>query len=136
MAKKATKRKSTRRKAAKRKLIDTGTDKRPVRCAAARGQFKESDDVGKSSRPTAAKKPSVRRSVAKVIAAIDRREPSSRLPMPLTTRSSPDRPLPFQRRVLRQLGARSTRIQCSSYVRRFPNGGCACDRMSQSLWRS
>lgn len=47
MAKKATKRKSTRRKAAKRKLIHTGTDKRPVR-RGARGQFKESDDVGKS----------------------------------------------------------------------------------------
>jgi hypothetical protein len=34
-------------KAAKRELIDTGTDKRYVRRNEA-GQFKESDDVGKS----------------------------------------------------------------------------------------
>jgi hypothetical protein len=33
--------------AAKRELIDTGTDKRYVR-RSARGQFKESDDVGRS----------------------------------------------------------------------------------------
>jgi hypothetical protein len=36
-----------KRKAAKRELIDTGTDKRYVRRNAA-GQFKESDDVGRS----------------------------------------------------------------------------------------
>jgi hypothetical protein len=41
---KATKR---TRKAAKRELIDTGTDKRYVRRGAS-GQFKESDDVGRS----------------------------------------------------------------------------------------
>jgi hypothetical protein len=35
------------RKAAKRELIDTGTDKRYVRRNAS-GQFKESDDVGRS----------------------------------------------------------------------------------------
>jgi hypothetical protein len=53
-AKKATKakkspkaKKSTKRKAAKRELIDTGTDKRYVRRGAT-GQFKESDDVGRS----------------------------------------------------------------------------------------
>ena len=45
MAKKAAK--GTRKKAAKRELIDTGSDKRFVR-RSARGQFKESDDVGKS----------------------------------------------------------------------------------------
>jgi hypothetical protein len=38
---------STRKTAAKRELIDTGTDKRFVR-RGAKGQFKESDDVGKS----------------------------------------------------------------------------------------
>ncbi len=36
-----------KRKAAKRELISTGTDKRYVR-RNARGQFKESDDVGRS----------------------------------------------------------------------------------------
>ncbi|HVJ81627.1 MAG TPA: hypothetical protein VNC50_11200 [Planctomycetia bacterium] len=36
-----------RKKAAKRELIDTGTDKRYVR-RDEKGQFKESDDVGKS----------------------------------------------------------------------------------------
>ena len=36
-----------KRKAAKRELIDTGTDKRYVRRSAG-GQFKESDDVGRS----------------------------------------------------------------------------------------
>jgi hypothetical protein len=36
-----------RKKAAKRELIDTGTDKRYVRRAPG-GQFKESDDVGRS----------------------------------------------------------------------------------------
>jgi hypothetical protein len=35
------------RKAAKRELIKTGSDKRYVR-RGARGQFKESDDVGRS----------------------------------------------------------------------------------------
>ena len=39
--------KNTKRKAAKRELIDTGTDKRYVR-RSAKGQFKESDDVGRS----------------------------------------------------------------------------------------
>ena len=39
--------KKTVRKAAKRELIDTGSDKRFVR-RAAKGQFKESDDVGTS----------------------------------------------------------------------------------------
>ena len=43
----AKKRKVTKRGAAKRELINTGTDKRYVR-RNARGQFKESDDVGKS----------------------------------------------------------------------------------------
>lgn len=46
-----------RRAAAKREMIDTGTDKRYVR-RDAKGQFKESDDVGrslKSDRRTAAK---------------------------------------------------------------------------------
>lgn len=46
MAKKTTI-KRPKRTAAKRELIDTGTDKRYVRRGAA-GQFKESDDVGKS----------------------------------------------------------------------------------------
>lgn len=36
-----------RRKAAKRELIDTGSDKRFVRRSSS-GQFKESDDVGRS----------------------------------------------------------------------------------------
>jgi hypothetical protein len=36
-----------KRKAAKRELIDTGTDKRYVR-RSTEGQFKESDDVGRS----------------------------------------------------------------------------------------
>ena len=44
MAKKAP---GTKKTAAKRELIDTGTDKRFVR-RGAKGQFKESDDVGKS----------------------------------------------------------------------------------------
>jgi hypothetical protein len=53
MAKKAAKKavkktaKKTARRAAKRELIDTGTDKRYVRRTAG-GQFKDSDDVGKS----------------------------------------------------------------------------------------
>ena len=38
---------ATRRNASKRELSDTGTDKRFVR-RDAQGQFKESDDVGKS----------------------------------------------------------------------------------------
>jgi hypothetical protein len=37
----------TRKRAAKRELIDTGTDKRYVRRDKS-GQFKESDDVGRS----------------------------------------------------------------------------------------
>ena len=41
------KKKSTRRKAAKRELIDTGRDKRFVR-RDEKGQFNESDDVGRS----------------------------------------------------------------------------------------
>jgi hypothetical protein len=45
MAKKAAK--SAKKKAAKRVLINTGSDKRYVR-RGAKGQFKESDDVGKS----------------------------------------------------------------------------------------
>jgi hypothetical protein len=36
-----------KKKAAKRELIDTGTDKRFVR-RGKKGQFKESDDVGRS----------------------------------------------------------------------------------------
>jgi hypothetical protein len=44
--KKATKKKA-KRNASKRELIDTGTDKRYVR-RDAEGQFKESDDVGRS----------------------------------------------------------------------------------------
>ena len=43
----STKKTPTKRKAAKRELIDTGRDKRYVR-RDAQGQFKESDDVGKS----------------------------------------------------------------------------------------
>lgn len=39
----------TKRASSKRKLINTGTDKRFVRRAAG-GQFKESDDVGRSLR--------------------------------------------------------------------------------------
>ena len=46
-ATKRTATKGTRKAAAKRELIDTGTDKRYVR-RGARGQFKESDDVGRS----------------------------------------------------------------------------------------
>jgi hypothetical protein len=46
-ATKGTGAKRTRKAAAKRELIDTGTDKRYVR-RGARGQFKESDDVGRS----------------------------------------------------------------------------------------
>jgi len=38
---------ATKRKASKRELINTGTDKRYVRRDSA-GQFKESDDVGRS----------------------------------------------------------------------------------------
>lgn len=38
---------TTKSKAAKRELIDTGTDKRYVR-RDPKGQFKESDDVGRS----------------------------------------------------------------------------------------
>jgi hypothetical protein len=41
------KKKAARKKAAKRELIDTGRDKRYVR-RDAEGQFKESDDVGRS----------------------------------------------------------------------------------------
>ncbi len=41
------KEKAQQRKAAKRELINTGRDKRFVRRGAA-GQFKESDDVGRS----------------------------------------------------------------------------------------
>jgi hypothetical protein len=44
---KAKKAKSKRAKVAKRELINTGTDKRYVR-RGAKGQFKESDDVGRS----------------------------------------------------------------------------------------
>jgi hypothetical protein len=48
MAKKATRKKTAgRKKAAKRELINTGRDKRFVRRGAG-GQFKESDDVGRS----------------------------------------------------------------------------------------
>ncbi len=43
----ATKRTATKRSASKRELIDTGTDKRYVR-RNTKGQFKESDDVGRS----------------------------------------------------------------------------------------
>lgn len=43
----ASKARPKRKTAAKRELIDTGTDKRFVRRDAA-GQFKESDDVGRS----------------------------------------------------------------------------------------
>jgi hypothetical protein len=48
MAKKAAAKKTAgRKKAAKRALVDTDKDKRYVR-RAAKGRFKESDDVGKS----------------------------------------------------------------------------------------
>jgi hypothetical protein len=46
MAKKST---TSKRSSSKRELINTGTDKRFVRRGAG-GQFKESDDVGKSLR--------------------------------------------------------------------------------------
>lgn len=46
-AKSAPKKGAKRKKAAKRELIDTGRDKRYVR-RDAEGQFKESDDVGRS----------------------------------------------------------------------------------------
>jgi hypothetical protein len=46
-AAKSTKRTKSTRKAVKRELIDTGTDKRYVR-RGVRGQFDESDDVGRS----------------------------------------------------------------------------------------
>ena len=41
--------KSSRKSSSKRELINTGTDKRFVR-RGAKGQFKESDDVGRSLR--------------------------------------------------------------------------------------
>lgn len=43
----AKKKAAPRQKAAKRELIDTGSDKRYVR-RGPKGQFKESDDVGRS----------------------------------------------------------------------------------------
>jgi hypothetical protein len=50
MAKKSTAKRSTKsRRSGKRELINTGTDKRFVR-RNGQGQFKESDDVGKSLR--------------------------------------------------------------------------------------
>jgi hypothetical protein len=49
MAKKSTKKSASKRSSSKRELINTGTDKRFVRRGAG-GQFKESDDVGKSLR--------------------------------------------------------------------------------------
>lgn len=45
--KRAAKKGTKRSKSTKRELIDTGTDKRYVRRSAG-GQFKESDDVGRS----------------------------------------------------------------------------------------
>jgi hypothetical protein len=45
--KKTAKKKGGKKKAAKRELIDTGTDKRYVR-RNPKGEFKESDDVGRS----------------------------------------------------------------------------------------
>jgi hypothetical protein len=50
-----TKKAASRKKAAKRELVDTGADKRFVR-RGARGKFKESDDVGKSRPPIAARR--------------------------------------------------------------------------------
>jgi len=47
MAKRKGAAKRTRKSASKRELIDTGKDKRFVR-RGAKGQFKESDDVGRS----------------------------------------------------------------------------------------
>ena len=47
MAKRTATKKATKRTAAKRELINTGSDKRYVRRSKG-GQFKESDDVGKS----------------------------------------------------------------------------------------
>lgn len=47
MAKKKAAKKTARKKARRRELIDTGRDKRYVR-RDAEGQFKESDDVGRS----------------------------------------------------------------------------------------
>jgi hypothetical protein len=47
MAKRKAAAKRTRKTASKRELIDTGTDKRFVR-RGAKGQFKKSDDVGRS----------------------------------------------------------------------------------------
>ena len=45
--KKTAKKKGAKKKASKRELIDTGTDKRFVR-RNSKGEFKESDDVGRS----------------------------------------------------------------------------------------
>jgi len=47
VAKRTATKKTIKRTAAKRELIDTGSDKRYVRRSPG-GQFKESDDVGKS----------------------------------------------------------------------------------------
>jgi hypothetical protein len=47
VAKRTATKKATKRTAAKRELINTGSDKRYVRRSPG-GQFKESDDVGKS----------------------------------------------------------------------------------------
>ena len=47
--------KTTRSRAASRELIDTGTDKRYVRRRAT-GEFKESDDVGRSLKQDRARK--------------------------------------------------------------------------------
>ena len=49
MAARKTAKRPARRKSAKRTLLNTGTDKRFVRRSAS-GQFKESDDVGRSLR--------------------------------------------------------------------------------------
>jgi hypothetical protein len=51
----AKKKSATRKKASKRELINTGTDKRYVR-RNAQGEFKESDDVGRSLRQDRKKK--------------------------------------------------------------------------------
>ena len=51
-----------------RELIDTGTDKRYVR-RDEKGQFKESDDVGRSSATDQKRDSQTRRSAAKAIAA-------------------------------------------------------------------
>ena len=71
-----------KRKAAKRELINTGTDKRYVR-RNSQGQFKESDDVGRSTAQDRRRKATKKAKRGQGIAAIaDRACPAYRLPLP------------------------------------------------------